>query len=364
MKILLICTNADLAGAPIHVRGLVAGLCNQVEYTCIFGESGPVAKTIASNNRVKVLFLPKLRSEINIFFDIITLIQMIKLIYQIQPDAVHLHSTKAAMIGRIACFIMNIPWVYSVHGWGWRGFGKVKSKIIFLIEKILSKCPNGRYIYVSKSVENDGIIKLGISPKLGMVVFNSAPNLDYNIEPKGALNILMAARVCSAKDHETLIKAFELVKCSSKLILCGNETDSHKFLQKIVNWAPNRYADIELMGIRDDVYTILNKVNIFALISNFEALPISIIEAMSSCRAVIATDVGGVSELVINNYNGLLIKQGDFIGLADCIEKLADTQYRHILAKNGRNAYEKYFSEEVMLQSIMDTYNKILKNDK
>jgi len=359
MKILVICTNADLAGAPIHVKGLVNGLSDKVDYMCVFGELGPVATDIG-NNGIRVFVLPRLRSKIDLFNDFISLIQLLNLIFVVKPDAVHLHSTKAAMLGRIACFMLHVPWVYSVHGWGWRGFNGIRSKLIFLIEKVLSKCHNGRYIYVSKSVESAGVSRLGIPRALGRVVFNSTPDLDYCSEPVGPLIIFMAARVCNAKDHETLVKAFELVKCPSKLILCGQDTDSSEFLRNIQFWAPNRHSDIELMGVRDDVRLLLHKINVFALISNFEALPLSIIEAMASCRAVIASDVGGVSELVLHKHSGLLVQRGDFVGLAGCIEMLADMKFRHTLGMNGRKIFEDKFLEPRMLEDIFCTYLDVL----
>jgi glycosyltransferase involved in cell wall biosynthesis len=362
MKIVIICTNADLAGAPIHVKGVVNGLRHKVNYICIFGEHGPVT-TELRNSGIEVLVFTRLRSHINLINDTVSLIQILKILYVIKPDVVHLHSTKAAMLGRIACFIMGIPWVYTVHGWGWRGFGKIKSKLIFSIESLLSKCSNGYYLYVSKSVETDGISDLRIAPALGKVVFNSVQDLGYYKEPAGLLTIFMAARVCSAKDHETLIKAFELVKCPSKLILCGSGTDSGEFYNNVLRWAPCRKNDIELMGVRTDVRLILPKINVFTLISNFEALPLSIIEAMASCRAVIASDVGGVSELVVHNYSGLLVQRGDFVELAACIEKLADSKVRYDFGKNGRKLFEDNFKEEKMLDDIWGTYLDRVKYD-
>lgn len=354
-KIAFICTNADLAGAPVHVKTLILGLQHRADILAFFGERGPIVEELESAG-IKCYILARMRSNISPINDLISLCQLTSLLLRTAPDLVHIHSAKAGMIGRLVCFFTRRPWVYTVHGWGWRGFGKIKSRLLYVIEKGLSIGTGGFYIYVSKSVEADAINKLKIESKRGRVIFNAVQDFGVAPEPSGALRILMAARVCSAKDHETLIRAFDRISVPSKLLLCGEHTDSDEFRNFVHKWAPNRYLDIELLGVRKDVRSLLQSVNIFTLISHFEALPISIIEAMASNRAVIATDVGGVSELIERNVSGLIIPRGGIQELADGFTRLQNPDLRSNLSKNARLRYQSQFNEADMLDKVWDVY--------
>ncbi len=355
MKIIFVCTNSDLAGAPIHVRGLILGLQGKADIKAIFGEHGPIVDYLESVG-VQCKVLSRMRSSISPLNDLIVLFQLVKLLKFNKPDIVHLHSAKAGMLGRLACIFTKTPWVYTVHGWGWRGFGKFKSSLLFFIEKILSFSFNGFYIYVSKSVEDDGINKLKIDKSRSRVIFNGVDAVGFVVEPIGPLRILMAARISNAKDHETLIRAFECLTFPSILVLCGEGTNSDEFKKMALTWAPRRSADIEFLGVCVDVPSLLQSINIFSLISNFEALPISIIEAMAGNRAVIASDVGGVSELIDNNVNGLIVPKGGIQELINGFVKLENNEFRAYLAKNAHLRYQSTFTMNCMITNVWDVY--------
>jgi glycosyltransferase involved in cell wall biosynthesis len=359
LKITFVCTNADLAGAPIHVRSLIYAFHKELIVEAVFGENGPIVDDLRSIG-VKCHVLKKMKSNISPLNDLIVIIHLIKIFLSSSPDIVHLHSSKAAMLGRIACGLVKIPWVYTVHGWGWRGFGKIKAIVIIIIEKILSYTPKGTYIYVSHSVELEAIKRLNIKSIPNIVIYNGVFDFGYYPEPKGILRILMVARVTTAKDHETLLRAFEQVKIPSQLILCGEGTDSKYFQDKVKECSPNRFTDVELLGVRNDVRSLLNSANIFALISNFEALPISIIEAMSCARAVIATNVGGVTELIEHEFSGLIVPCRDVKKVTYSIECLAEDERRHRLGCAARASYEEKFKEDNMITAVLNVYGKII----
>lgn len=359
MKIVSIITNADLAGAPIHLESLIRAFDGKASIEAIFGEEGEIFEKL-TRRRVRIRVLPRLRSNISPKNDLVVLFQLIKLLKEISPDIVHLHSSKAAMVGRLACVVLGIPWVYTVHGWGWRGFGSIKSKLIFGAEKLLSFSSNGRYVFVSKSVEYTAVESLGLGFGRGRVIYNGVSESGTCPEASGRLRILMAARVCAAKDHETLVRAFDRVDIPSTLILCGEGTDTDDFQGKVRAWAPRRYVDIEMLGVRSDVRSLLHSINIFALISNFEALPLSIIEAMASARAVIGTDVGGVAELIEPGVNGMLVPKGGIEEIAKSIEQLADVSLRNSFGMAGRKRYETMFNELEMTNAVWNVYQEML----
>jgi glycosyltransferase involved in cell wall biosynthesis len=364
MKILFLSTNADLAGAPCHVENLANSFLKNAEISAYFGEDGPVSRRLMSVQGINVGYIPGMKSALSPLRDIKSAIDLIKIIKRERPSIVHLHSSKAGMIGRIACLFSGVPWVYTVHGWGWRGFSSYKKCLILVIEFILARTPNGIFIFVSKSVADAGVKKLKIHHQNGLIVYNGVPDVGYVKEvDTNLLKILMVARVSSAKDHGTLVKAFEILNFRSQLILCGGGTDTSAFINKVRDWAPNRFGDIIFMGEKSDVKEILRSSNIFVLSSNFEGLPISIIEAMRAGRAIVATNVGGVCEMISHGEDGLLARPGSVLDLVDHLDYLSDFKVRSRIGSCARVKFLNLFNNSKMTSAIWDIYMRICSDE-
>jgi glycosyltransferase involved in cell wall biosynthesis len=327
-----------------------------MRFVCVFGENGPVAQRLAKRGII-VHIVPYMRSPINPFKDLLSYFYIAKFIYRYKPDLIHAHSTKAGMLSRIAAFQFGIPCVYSVHGWGWRGLGKISASLVLIIEKVLALTPRLKYVYVSQSVQEDALLKIGKVD--AQIIYNGVVDVGLQADALGELQIFMPARVSNAKDHKTLIQAFERLNFPSRLLLCGAGTESLDFKKNVESWAPNRFEKIRLLGQRLDVADLLSESHIFALISNFEALPLSIIEAMSSSRGIVATDVGGVKELIINEETGLLIKKADVDSLVVAITRLSDSDFRRRLGEQARQCYLKSFTLDRMASEFSALYYEI-----
>ena len=118
---------------------------------------------------------------------------------------------------------------------------------------------------------------------------------------------------------------------------------------------------MDFLGWCSDVNSILNDVDIFALISEWEGLPISILEAMSHGIPVIASDVGGVSEAVLDNETGILVPYKSAKQIATFLERLIlkDTQWKKF-GKNARLRYENCFTVERMTYRTVESYERAI----
>lgn len=361
-KVLILSTNSDEAGAPIHVYSVITSLNEYVEFVAIFGEDGVVADKVRKLG-ISVEIVPEMRSAINISMDITAFKCISQYVEMYKPDLIHAHSSKAGMIGRVISLKFGIPCIYTVHGWGWRGLGAVKGSAVFLVEKILSFIPKTSLIYVSHSVERDALKKLFIKKVKGGVIHNGVADfLDQgNSQPsQTALKILMPARVSAAKDHATLIRAFEELKFPSHLFLCGEGTDSVEFFRVAKSMAPKRSKDIFFLGSRSDMPELLNNSDIFVLTSNFEALPISIIEAMSAGKAIIASDVGGVRELIEDGLNGLCVGRGSVNKVVEALNRFVDPSLRKKCGEEARKKYLLNFTTKDMAEKILARYSALI----
>lgn len=360
LKILIISTNADEAGAPRHVETIIKGLGSNYEFIAVFGESGPVSDRLLSLG-CKVYVINQMRTPINPIKDIVAFVRIVFLAFKYRPDLIHCHSAKAGMLGRVSAFILGKPWVYTVHGWGWRGLSGFKSRIIVFIERLLKHIPLGNYIFVANDVLSDGRRVVGIDLAIANVIYNGVPKIVLRAFPNvGEYTIMMPARVSSAKDHKSLIMAFELFNCiNSRLVLCGAGTDAPEFIALAKQLAPTTHGRISFLGQSSSIEEIYSQCDVVALISNFEALPLSVIEAMSCGKAVIATGVGGVPELITNGVNGVLVRRGCVDDIVDAFKKFENEKVRSEIGASAQATYCARFTEDSMLQSISKIYRPL-----
>lgn len=360
LNVLILCTNSDEAGAPRLVEVLAIGLKKNHKFTLVFGEDGPVSKRLKDDG-FDVYIIKSMRTNINPFKDFIALFDLVKIIKLINPDVIHSHSTKAGMIGRIAALLCSKSWIYTVHGWGWRGLFGASKLIVILIEMLLKYIPKGHYTYVSKDVMSVGANFIGVKESKGSLIYNGVSFISrsefYN---KRKIIVMMPARVCNAKDHESLILAFESLNDPDyELVLCGSGTESNDFMAIAKKIAPLNFGSIRFLGQRSDISDMFINSDIVVLASFYEALPISIIEAMSFSKPVIATNVGGVSELVFNGINGILVSVGSTAEICSALKLYKDEQTRYQHGSAGFKIYMDNFTDKLMLDSFNKLYNDV-----
>jgi glycosyltransferase involved in cell wall biosynthesis len=119
--------------------------------------------------------------------------------------------------------------------------------------------------------------------------------------------------------------------------------------------------DVEFLGFVPDIPRFLAAVDIVALPSLFEGLGVSVLEAMAARKAVVASRVGGLAELVIDSETGLLVAPRDVEGLANAIAKLAgDKILIQELGRKGAERLKAHFTMEQMAQSNEAYYYALL----
>lgn len=356
-KICLVCTNADRAGAPIHVATLVLELRELFSIHCVFGESGPIEREIR-NLGVGVSVVPQLRSAISPLQDIRCLLALQGIIESIRPHLIHAHGAKAGMVARLVARKLRIPCLYTVHGWGF-GAGRPTLQSFFLrrVEKFLSGQRWGsQYVYVSRADELIGQVELGIGEGAGCVIRNGIHDHGRLADPDQKEVIVMAARVAYQKDYETLIRGFDSASWGH-LRLVGPGTDSEAFQESVKNWAPRRSSYIECTGPSQNIAQVLEGAAVYALASRYEGLPLSIIEAMCAGLPILATDVGGVRELVDNGRNGFLVSIGDRKGWRNRLEQLSDPALRKQMGAQSRKTFENHFTVKRMVDALIREYD-------
>lgn len=358
---MIVSTNSDEAGAPIFVMNLISALKNEFDFIAVFGQEGPIKQRLEELG-IETHVIMQIKSSLNFINDLIAIVKLGLLIKKKQPDIIHAHSSKAGILSRILGYVLNKKVIFTVHGWGWRGKKFIPRLIIKVIEKLLAKVPNTYYTFVSNSVSKEAEEILKINDQNSRVIFNSIPNFCPKINYSNGFNIVMVARVDTSKDHLTLAKAFELSCIDAKLTFVGSNTDSMLFKELISQVAPKSFKNMVFLGKRSDIPDLLRDSELFVLISHFEALPLSIIEAMCAGLPILASDVGGNYELIKDGINGYLIPHGDEKFLADKLKFFSSIEMRKKMGLESIKIYKDQFSFKKHIFMFKQLYDELFEN--
>ncbi len=191
--------------------------------------------------------------------------------------------------------------------------------------------------------------------------YSSEVRRELGIEPH-ELAILQVARLDHLKDHSTALRAMERLVCErpeARLILVGEGPERARIEAEIDQ--RRLKGVVRLLGLRTDVPRLLAAADLFLLSSISEGIPVTLIEAMGAALPIAATDVGGVSEVVVNEGTGLLAPAGDDRALAAAVARLAeDRALRQRLGQAGRERAERLFAHGRMHASYAHLYLEMI----
>ncbi|AGL03792.1 glycosyltransferase family 4 protein [Desulfoscipio gibsoniae] len=367
-RIMHLITNGQAGGAQTHVYDLATNLRQQFDMHVAMGTGGPLWNNLKEQN-IPVYRVPSLIRPISPRTDIQCIIQVIKLINSVRPDLICIHSSKAGILGRLAARLCGIPAIFTAHGWAFtEGVPGRQRQLYRQIERLAARWAD-RIICVS---EYDRLLALqygvGRAEKL-VTIHNGASDIGnkYRARPNGAnpVRLIMVARFSKQKDQQLLLQALGALPADKnyQLDLVGDgplwekcrETAAGLGLEDKVNF----------LGARNDVPALLARAHIFVLISQWEGFPISILEAMRACLPVIATDVGGINEAVVDEETGFLVNRNDMANLQARLQELIDNPgWRLAMGQNGYSRYRQNFSLQAMLAKTAMVYNQVLNKSK
>jgi len=360
MKILYCITRSDWGGAQAHLFDLVKEMTS-LGHICevAIGENGELSQRL-NEIGIKVHLLNSLIHEIHPIKDVKGTFELYHLIKEVDPDFIHLHSTKAGWIGRISGLFIKKKVIFTVHGWCFtEGATGVRKTLGRFIEKALVPITD-KIICVSEYDKQLALrLSVGSSESLTLI-YNGVSHIEKANQghfTDQKIKVMMTARFAEPKDQETVIRAFEHIEKEFELYLVGDGPNLESCVSLTKELQLN--DQIHFLGSRSDVRMLLQEMDIFILSSSYEGLPISIIEAMSVGLPIIASDVGGVSELVKEGENGYLFEPRDIKHLSNLIKGLADKEERSKLGKESLRIYEETFTLETCVSGVLNIYKRL-----
>ena len=365
MRIAFIITRSDdLGGAQVHVRDLSTALrALGHDAIVLAGSNGVLAEQLRERG-VPFHPLRNLTHPIRPLRDLRASGELFTKLRVIRPDIISTHAGKAGVLGRIAGRLLGIPTLTTAHGWR---FPLPRSRMLRWIFWAIERAAGPLAARIITVCESDR--QLAIRSRLAgedhlVTIHNAMPDVDETLRAqpgKSPPRLVMVARFAQQKDHPALLRALsDLLDVDWRLDLIG--TGPLQVQVRALAQSSCMASRICFLGLREDVPELLAGSQLCLLISNWEGFPRSILEALRSGLPVIASDVGGVREAVVDGETGFLVPQRDEDCLRDRLRRLiTDAELRVRMGAAARAHYEENFTFDRLLKQTLALYEATLR---
>ncbi|MFX4262059.1 glycosyltransferase family 4 protein [Pelotomaculum propionicicum] len=379
IKILLLITLSELGGAQKVVHHIAAGLDpRQFDITVACAPGGELVNWLRNMHRdIKIVEITDLKRDISPLNEIKAFMKLYALMKKNSYHIAHCHSSKAGVLGRLAAWLAGVPKIFfTAHGWGINEYQNRVLRFFYTWMERLAGAVSTKVVCVSESdLMKARSLKLVSDEKL-CLIYNGLPELktregslrrELNLAEKDII-VGTVARLAPQKDPLFLLEVAErMINCHNgwsgegglNFVLIGDGSlrpECEKFIND-----KGLKGHVFLLGTREEAAHLVHDFDIFVLLSRWEGLPLTIIEAMMSGRPVVANSVGGVGELVVHRETGLLINKLD----ADEAEKalfdlISNPEKRLSMGHYGRQRARNLFNIDQMVDKYKKLYLSII----
>ena len=382
-KLLYIVTQAEWGGAQRHIFDLAANLSQDFDITIGFGSSGCSQELIKKINQqnIKMVNFKHLVRPINPLQDLPAVMEIAQFIRKNHFDIIHLHSSKAGVIGGLAKTLNRLlgknpqpKLIYTAHGWVYiEPCAPIKQWLYLMMEKVSARLRDATIVLSEK--EKDVALKQGTAKKESVYVIPNGidlNNLNFLSRAEARKHLGLEenqfiigaiANLYKTKGLEYLIEALRLInkepgtKSKAKMIIVGEGPEREKLESRIKNYELE--DKIILAGSIPEACKYLPAFDIFVLPSVKEGFPYALLEAMAAGLPIIATDVGAIPEILENKKTGLIIEPANAFILATSIRNLYfSPPERQMLGINAAGAVKK-FDVQKMIEKTKTVYQKL-----
>lgn len=385
IRVLRILNRFNLGGPTYNAAFLTKYLSSDYKTLLVGGEidkSENSSLHILDDLNVKPIIIPEMKRSINYNNDLVAYYKLKEIITRFKPDIIHTHASKAGSLGRWAAYRCNVPViVHTFHGHVFHSyFGPAKTSIVKSVERSLAKISSSIIAISNKQKEelcNEHKIapeeKISVVP-LGFDLEKFAENKDekrykfrkeYNIA-ENEIAIGIVGRLVPIKNHNFFIDAIEHLQKQAKLPLRFFIVGDGELRGEIEQYARSRNIEFTCKKGEKALLTFTSWIkeidyvnagmDIITLCSLNEGTPVSLIEAQAAGTPIVATNVGGIEDVVLQGKTALLTNNTpeDF---AEKILKLAlDAKLRARMETFGWKFVESKFHYSRLVKDMEELY--------
>jgi glycosyltransferase involved in cell wall biosynthesis len=408
MKVLRIIARLNVGGPARHVIWLTEGLKPEGYETLLVAGVVPQGEDdmsyVAAASGVHPFTLPEMSREISVK-DALTIWKLFRLMRRERPDIVHTHTAKAGTVGRVAGLMYNAlagkprqcRFVHTYHGHVFHSYyGKFKTRLFLAVERFLARFATDRIVVISEQQRREinevfrvgrreqfAVIPLGIDLSAYASWRDRRPRLRAELKLKAEdLLIGIIGRVTEIKNHRLFLAAAALLKktigSKVRFVIIGDGNLRRDLEEQARSLGLD--DDVLFLGTRKDPENFYPALDIVMLTSLNEGTPLTLIEAMANARPVVATSVGGVTDLlgdpllpVSQNDRGLgyricqrgiSVASGDAQGLARGLARLIEEpELRDDLGRIGFEFVSRNYAKQRLLTDIAGLYRELTQTE-
>ena len=339
---------------------LVTGYCDRNESDYL----DEVAKDLVA------IRVPGLGRSISPFRDMNALFLLIKEIRKFKPNVIHTHTAKAGVIGRVAGLIAapRAKRVHTFHGHLLHGyFSSTKTQLVIFVEKLLA-LSTARLVAIGNSVKQD-LLEVGVGTEAKYeIIFPGLqpPEIHPKMEARQLLGLeldktylVFVGRLTQIKRPDRLLDIARFLKVNYPdfhILIAG----AGELLATVKGKSDSEGLPMNFLGWRNDIDLILSAADIAILCSDNEGIPLTLIQASQAGLPIVSTDVGSVSDIVIDGVTGFLTEVTSE-GLIQGITKLLENpELCHTFGKAGEQRARDFFSSHSMVEHHQRLYSQSL----
>lgn len=365
-KIIYIVTKGNWGGAQRYVFDLATSLPKeQFNVSVIHGEGNILNKKLRESG-IQTFSIPEMGRDINIFKEVIVYVKMFRILFDEQPDIVHVNSAKAGGIGAFLARLTFTPKIiFTVHGWAFNEpqFNNFLTKFFSWLTVFLST----KSIVISKQNLEQGLVFPFVKNKF-ILIHNGIKAMNFR-DRSASRNfiaditkapiqkpwIVSISELHKNKGLEYLIKAIALMDKKPIVFILG-EGEERVSLEKLTTKL-DLEKNIYLMGFIENASSYLKAFDVFTLTSIKEGLPYTILEAGLAKLPVVGSDIPGIKDIVKNGKNGILVKAKDPNDIKTQLEELlSNTKKTAQLGRKLEEDIKDNFSFKKMLRETTLLY--------
>jgi glycosyltransferase involved in cell wall biosynthesis len=308
--------------------------------------------------------------------DVRTFRELHRLVATRHPDIVHTHLAKAGTLGRVAAKRCRVPViVHTFHGHVLDQYFSARATRLFTaIERRLAQWTDA-LVAVSPAVRDD-LLGLGIGRADQWHVVPVGLELDHLLEdsvsmpearsalglPRHGPIVGIVGRLVRIKDHTTFLNAAQRVAAwhpDATFVVAGDGELRGSLEAPAKAMLGDR---VTFLGWVTDLAKLYAALDVVVLTSRNEGTPVALIEAGAAAKPVVATDVGGVADVVRDGVTGTLVPRGDEPAVAHAIStQLGDPQMAYAMGAAGRAWVRGRFSADRLMQDMKSLYAELLR---
>lgn len=383
MKPKLIRTSTVAMSLDLLLKGQLAFLNEYFNVIAVSGEDYHLLQVI-EREKVNTVSI-SIKREISILHDLISLVKLYLLFKKEQPLIVHSITPKAGLLSMVAAYFAGVPIrIHTFTGLIFPSKTGVMKRLLITMDRIL--CKFATHIYPEGQGVKTDLLRFKITTKPLKVLANGNINgidLEYfnsenipkktlqelrislGIEPNDFVFIFIG-RLVTDKGINELIAAFSKlskVKNNIKLLLVGPLEKEKNPISKETLFEIQHNSKIISTGYQDEVRDYFALANVLVFPSYREGFPNVVLQAGAMGLPSIVSNINGCNEIIINNYNGIIIPIKNEITIFDAMQLLLeDEMIYHSLQSNARLSIENRYNQQLVWKALLEEYKILTQN--